>query len=69
MGLTNNLEKRIKDHNSGKNTSTKSRKPFKLIYKEIITDRVDARSREKFLKSGSGREWFIDYLNRKNMPS
>ncbi len=34
IGYTNNLRKRIEEHNSGKNFSTKSRRPLKLIYFE-----------------------------------
>lgn len=33
-GITSNLRNRLKEHNSGENTSTSYRKPFKLIYYE-----------------------------------
>ena len=55
-GITVNLERRIRDHNSGKNVSTKSRRPFVLIYSEVRTDRILARKRKKYLKSGIGRQ-------------
>ena len=55
-GFTRNLEKRIIYHNSGLNNSTKYRRPFKLIYCEAYINEKDARVREKFLKSGRGRE-------------
>jgi len=59
IGLTNNLERRLLLHNSGKVKATKNRRPFELIYFEKFEDRTRAAKREKFLKSGKGRE----YLN------
>lgn len=57
VGLTNNLERRIKEHNSGNNRTTKPYRPFKLIYSEECKDRIEARKREKYLKSGVGKEF------------
>ncbi len=42
------------DHNKGKNRSTKSRKPFKLIYKETFNNYKQARNREKEIKLYKG---------------
>lgn len=56
IGMTNNIDRRIKQHNNGKVRSTKNRKPFKIVHKEPFVDRKDARSREKYYKSGFGRE-------------
>jgi len=57
VGLTRNLEKRIKEHNQGRTKSTKGFRPWFLIYKEIVETREEARNREKFLKSGCGKEF------------
>ena len=57
VGFTNNLERRISEHNSGYNVSTKSYRPYKLIYVEAVETSKEAREREKFLKSGKGREF------------
>ena len=35
-GMSKNVNRRLKQHNSGKVRFTKSRRPFKLIYKESI---------------------------------
>ncbi len=48
---------RVKSHNSGKTKSTKSGKPWKLIYQEYFKNYTEARKREIFLKSGQGRKY------------
>ena len=50
VGITNNLNRRLSEHNYGKNTSTSFYKPFDLIYTESFKDYKEARVREKFLK-------------------
>ena len=60
-GFTDDLKKRMKEHNEGLVTSTKFRKPFQLIYYEAYTHKNDAVRREKYLKSGMGKR---DLRNR-----
>jgi len=50
IGSTNDLERRIAEHNEGKVFSTKARRPFELIYYEAYRSEKDARHREKNLK-------------------
>ena len=56
-GHTENLEKRIKEHNAGKTKSIKPYIPYELVYSEHYNSRYEAIKREKFLKSGIGREF------------
>ncbi len=56
-GLTNDIERRVAEHNAGKNKTTKPYRPFKLIYSESFSTRVEARKKEKYLKSGIGKEY------------
>ena len=56
-GLTNNLERRICEHNQGKHKSTTPYRPWKLIYFEEFQTMAEARKRELYFKSGSGREF------------
>jgi putative endonuclease len=49
-GFTNDLKRRIEEHNKGLVTSTKGRKPFELIYFECYKSEKDARHRENSLK-------------------
>ena len=56
VGLTNSVKRRFDQHQSGKNKTTKPYRPFRLILAEEFQTRVEAREREKFLKSGMGKE-------------
>ena len=56
VGLTSNFEERLKRHNGLKERTTKFYAPFKLIYIEEVPTRIDARVREKYWKSGIGKE-------------
>ncbi|MBM2821149.1 MAG: endonuclease [Candidatus Berkelbacteria bacterium] len=51
IGVTNNLPRRIKEHNHGLSKSTKSKRPLNLIYSEKMDDIKSAYKREKYLKS------------------
>ncbi|HEY6978803.1 MAG TPA: GIY-YIG nuclease family protein [Chitinophagaceae bacterium] len=57
VGMTKDIERRIIEHNKGENRSTKAYKPFVLIYTEQYPIREEARKREKYLKSGIGKEF------------
>ena len=57
VGITNNIQRRFIQHNLGYNKSTKPFYPFKLILTETYENYIEAREREKFLKSGKGREY------------
>lgn len=62
IGYTDNLQRRIKEHNSGNNLSTKNRIPFKVIYYEAYSNKQDAQERELFLKTGWGRKYIAKIL-------
>ena len=57
VGLTDNIERRTDQHNKGYNKTTKPYLPFELIMVEEYSTRIEARKREKYLKSGVGREF------------
>ena len=42
---------------------------FDLIYKEEYFDYKSARKREKFLKSGKGREWMNEHFKDGTRPT
>jgi putative endonuclease len=57
VGYTNNLVKRVEEHNKGRVPSTKNRLPLKLIYWEGCLNQQDATKREKYLKTSWGKRF------------
>lgn len=55
--MTSNVNNRLEEHNSGKTKSTKGYRPWILVFYEEYLTRQEAREREKYLKSGVGREY------------
>ena len=55
IGSTNNLEKRLKDHNGGKTQSTISYAPFEYDAYVAVKTEKKARELEKYFKTGSGK--------------
>jgi putative endonuclease len=63
IGFTNNLTRRIQQHNNGRCTAAMNRGPFELMYSEEFNTRQEAAGREKFFKTGKGREYIKGILN------
>ena len=57
IGCTNDLQRRITLHNSKKVESTKHRTPFTLIHYEAYLSEKDAFERERYLKTGWGKQF------------
>ncbi len=55
IGYTSNLERRINEHQQGKNISTAKRLPLKLIYFEGHLSKTDAERRERYFKTNKGK--------------
>jgi len=56
VGFTDNLARRLSEHNAGKVPATRKRKPFAMVHAERYAERKEALRRERYLKSGRGRE-------------
>ena len=54
-GCTDDLRKRVREHNQARVRSTAHRAPLRLIYYEACLDRNDAVRCERFLKTGKGK--------------
>ena len=54
-GVTNNLSRRLKEHNSGQTKTTSRMKDLKVVYMEEYDNFKEARRRELYLKSAAGR--------------
>lgn len=64
IGYTSNLKARFKKHNNGENKATKPFIPYRLIFYEAFLNRLDAKNREEYLKSGYGRRTINKLLKR-----
>jgi putative endonuclease len=56
-GFSEDVFKRLEQHNSGLVTSTKRRVPFRLVYYEASVNINDAMHREKYLKTTYGKRY------------
>ncbi len=68
MGFTNNLDRRLKQHNSGLVKSTKVRFPLKLLIKEEFDLSSEAKKRELWWKSGAGRRKLAEIFDKLKNP-
>ena len=55
IDTTNNIERRVKQHQRGENTSTAKRLPLELVYFEGHKSKEDALRREQYFKTTKGR--------------
>jgi putative endonuclease len=67
-GSTDNLVKRITQHNSNNGflSFTSKRGPWRLVYSEKFESRREAEIREKFFKTGKGREFLKNKIISKS---
>lgn len=61
IGISEDPDDRSRQHNAGMTNSTKPFRPFVKIYQEECLSRVNARKREKYFKSGCGREFLKQF--------
>ena len=62
IGQTNNIEDRIKRHNSGRSKATKYGMPWKLVYTKGFETRSEAMLYEMKLKSEKSREYIEELI-------
>ncbi len=61
---TKTAPQRLAQHNRGCNKWTRENRPFRLIYEESYETEREARQREKFLKTGKGRQLINNKIPR-----
>jgi putative endonuclease len=67
-GFSENLYKRIEEHDAGRVESTMYRGPFKLVYYEACLNKKDALKRERYLKTAWGKRYIKSRLSNWLMP-
>ncbi|MBK7377485.1 MAG: GIY-YIG nuclease family protein [Ignavibacteriales bacterium] len=64
IGSTNEIQRRVEEHNSGKVKSTRNRIPLRLIHLEEYNTKEEATKRELYIKSRKGKLNFeLNHLN------
>jgi putative endonuclease len=69
IGYTNDLGRRITEHNTGKSKSTKNRTPFVLLFTEEFLDNRTAKNRETWWKSAAGRRRLKNYFDTNSIDT
>jgi putative endonuclease len=73
IGRTNNLSRRMAEHDVGKNISTAKRRPLCLIFYESFLDKKDSVRRERYFKSSKGkttlRQMIREFLKSYKCPT
>lgn len=63
VGIAEDIERRLSEHNRGKCYFTHRHAPWKLVYSEKFSNRVEARYKKKFFKSTGGRRILKKIIN------
>ena len=68
-GQTNDFARRMKEHEKGEVSWTAKNLPVIPVHWEVLDSRDEAVNREKYLKSGRGREWIKNQYEAKKLRS
>ena len=63
-GMTNNIHRRLKEHNSGRSSWTSQHLPVTILHTEFFETRRAARTKEKQIKK-QGAARYLQMLNIK----
>ncbi len=69
IGQTQDLEKRISDHNKGRSNYTKPYKPWNLLAYKVFDTRSEAMAVERKLKNLKSQKVIFDYIHKNNFVS
>ncbi|MEA3369004.1 MAG: GIY-YIG nuclease family protein [Candidatus Ratteibacteria bacterium] len=61
-GVTDDFEKRLKEHNAGRVKSSRAYRPYKIVHTESFETLSEARQKETFYKSTTGRRRLKEML-------
>ena len=62
VGYTEDLKVRFEEHGNGYVSSTKDRRPLKIVYYEVCHNKRDAIKREQYLKTAYGKRYLKNRL-------
>lgn len=65
IGSTNDIMRRLKEHNRGQTRSTKIKGEWILVYSEELDSNIEAKRRERLIKSYKGGNAFKKLIKRR----
>ncbi|MFH1198316.1 MAG: GIY-YIG nuclease family protein [bacterium] len=68
VGFTEDLQRRLYEHNSGKSTFTRKYKPWEIVFFEKYLYLDEAVKREKYYKSAAGRRKIKNIIEQNECP-
>ncbi|MBS1978945.1 MAG: GIY-YIG nuclease family protein [Bacteroidetes bacterium] len=68
VGMSEEIERRLAEHNSGKSKFTSGHMPWELVYFEQQQGSVSARKREKYFKTAAGKKFLKRKLGEGSLP-
>ena len=63
VGYTNDIQRRLAEHNRKKGKFTDKGIPWKIVYTETFENKKGAMDREAFIKSRKSREFILELIN------
>lgn len=67
VGYTNDIERRLQEHKNGQVEATEYRRPLKLFHLEKFQSKQEAKERERWYKSSSGRNKMRELFEEKDL--
>ena len=63
-GITNDIDRRLKEHRGGESKSTKSYRGIELVWTKVFSDRKEARRMEVIVKKKGAGRWLKTYAEK-----
>ncbi len=64
-GITNDIDRRLKEHRGGESKSTKDYRDIELVWTKVFRDRKAARTMEVVIKKRGAARWLKTYGGKK----
>ena len=64
VGYTNNIDRRLREHNRKKGKYTDKGIPWELKYTESFEEKIEAKNREAYIKSRKSRIFIEELISK-----
>jgi putative endonuclease len=63
VGYSNDIERRLSEHNRKKGKYTDKGIPWILVYTEVYESKKEAKDRERYIKSRKSKQFILDLIS------